>query len=74
MKKAKEIIIEKNAELDNKEEIAKKVGIGAIVFNTLSSSTNKDQIFDWNTALNFQGETGPYIQWRNCYKYSKSTI
>lgn len=63
IQKAQEIITEKNAELENKEEIAEKVGIGAIIFNTLSSSTNKDQIFDWNTALNFQGETGPYIQY-----------
>lgn len=63
IQKAQEIITEKNSELENKEEIAKKVGIGAIVFNTLSSSTNKDQVFDWNTALNFQGETGPYIQY-----------
>ena len=63
IQKAQEIITEKNAELENKEEIAEKVGIGAIIFNTLSSSANKDQIFDWNTALNFQGETGPYIQY-----------
>ena len=63
IEKAKEIVTEKNPDLDNKEEVAKKVGIGAIVFNTLSTATIKDQIFDWNTALNFQGETGPYIQY-----------
>ena len=61
--KAKEIIISKNPDLKNKDEIAKMVGVAAIVFNTLSTATNKDQIFDWNTALNFQGETGPYIQY-----------
>lgn len=61
--KAQEIITEKNAELPEKEEVAKKVGLAAIIFNTLSTTTNKDQIFDWNTALNFQGETGPYIQY-----------
>ena len=61
--KAKEIIEEKNPELENKEEIAKKVGIGAIIFNTLSTSNIKDQVFDWNTALNFNGETGPYLQY-----------
>lgn len=61
--KAKEIIEEKNPNLENKEEVAKKVGIGAIIFNTLSTSNIKDQIFDWDTALNFQGETGPYIQY-----------
>ncbi|MBQ2937937.1 MAG: arginine--tRNA ligase [Clostridia bacterium] len=63
IEKAQEIIAEKNPNLENKDEVAKKVGIGAIVFNTLSTVTTKDQIFDWNTALNFQGETGPYIQY-----------
>lgn len=63
IEKAKEIIEEKNQNLENKKEVAEKVGIGAIIFNTLSTATIKDQIFDWNTALNFQGETGPYIQY-----------
>ena len=70
--KAKEIIEEKNPQLPNKEEIAKKVGIAAIVFNTLSSTNIKDQIFDWNVALNFQGETGPYIQYT--YVRTKSVL
>lgn len=63
IEKAKEIIEEKNPNLEDKEEVAQKVGIGAIIFNTLSTANIKDQIFDWNTALNFQGETGPYIQY-----------
>lgn len=63
IEKAKEIIEEKNPELEDKENVAKKVGIGAIIFNTLSTSNIKDQIFDWNTALNFNGETGPYLQY-----------
>lgn len=61
--RAKEIIEEKNPQLEDKEEVAKKVGIGAIIFNDLSNSRIKDEIFDWNTILNFQGETGPYIQY-----------
>lgn len=72
IEKAEEIIAEKNPDLDNKEDVAKKVGIGAIVFNTLSTTTIKDQIFDWNTALNFQGETGPYIQYT--YVRTKSLL
>ena len=72
IEKAEEIIAEKNPELENKEEVAKKVGIGAIVFNTLATTTIKDQIFDWNTALNFQGETGPYIQYT--YVRTKSVL
>jgi len=54
---------EKNANLENAEEVAKKVGIGAIIFNDLSSSRIKDEIFDWDTILNFNGETGPYVQY-----------
>ena len=72
IEKAQEIVNEKNSELKNKEEVAKKVGIGAIIFNTLSTVNIKDQIFDWNTALNFQGETGPYIQYT--YVRTKSVI
>ena len=72
IEKAKEIITTKNPELEKKDEIAKKVGIAAIIFNTLSTTNNKDQIFDWNTALNFQGETGPYIQYT--YVRTKSVL
>ena len=72
IEKAKEIIADKNPDLENKEEVAKKVGIGAIIFNTLSTTTIKDQVFDWNTALNFQGETGPYIQYT--YVRTKSVL
>ena len=72
IEKAEEIIQDKNPNLENKEEVAKKVGIGAIIFNTLSTTTIKDQVFDWNTALNFQGETGPYIQYT--YVRTKSVL
>ncbi len=61
--RAEKIIEQKNPELQNKEEVAKKVGIGSVIFNDLSGARIKDEIFDWNTILNFQGETGPYIQY-----------
>ena len=61
--RAREIIEEKNPDLKNKEEIAKKVGIGAVIFNDLYNSRIKDEIFDWDTMLNFNGETGPYLQY-----------
>ena len=61
--RAKEIIEQKNPSLPNKDEISKKVGIGAVIFNDLANSRVKDEIFDWNQILNFQGETGPYIQY-----------
>lgn len=70
--RAKQIIEEKNSKLENKEEIAKKVGIGAVIFNDLSNSRIKDEIFDWNQALNFNGETGPYIQY--IYVRTKSVL
>ena len=70
--RAKNIIEEKNPDLENKEEVAKKVGIGAVIFNDLANSRVKDEIFDWDTILNFQGETGPYIQYT--YVRTKSVI
>ena len=69
---AKRIIEEKNPELENKEETAKKVGIGAVIFNDLSTSRIKDEIFDIDSMLNFQGETGPYIQYT--YVRTKSVL
>lgn len=70
--RAKKIIEEKNSDLENKDEIAKKVGIGAVIFNDLAQARVKDEIFDWDTILNFQGETGPYIQYT--YVRTKSVI
>ena len=60
---AKRIIEEKNPNLENKEETAKKVGIGAVIFNDLATSRIKDEVFDIDAMLSFQGETGPYIQY-----------
>lgn len=70
--RARTIIEEKNPSLENKEEIAKKIGIGAVIFNDLVNSRIKDEIFDWDTILNFQGETGPYIQY--IYVRTKSIL
>ena len=61
--RASKIIEEKNPNLEDKDEIAKKVGIGAVVFNDLYNSRIKDEIFDWDNMLNFNGETGPYLQY-----------
>ena len=70
--RAKSIIEEKNPDLEDKENVAKKVGVGAVIFNDLSNSRIKDEIFDWNQILNFQGETGPYIQYT--YVRTKSVL
>lgn len=72
IQRAKDIIKEKNTNIDDIENIAKKIGIGAIIFNDLSSSRIKDEIFDWDTILNFNGETGPYVQYT--YVRTKSVL
>ncbi len=72
IQRARDIIEIKNPELENKEEVAKKVGIGAVIFNDLSNNRIKDEIFEWDAILNFQGETGPYIQYT--YVRTKSVI
>ncbi|MEG2310783.1 MAG: arginine--tRNA ligase [Clostridia bacterium] len=66
--KAYNIIENKNSELENKDETAKQVGIGALVFNYLKNNKIKDIIFDLDESLKFDGETGPYIQ----YTYVRS--
>lgn len=57
------IILEKNPTLENKKEVAKQVGIGAVVFADLSTDRVKGVVFDWDKILSFEGETGPYIQY-----------
>ena len=63
IERVKEIIEEKNPTLENKEEVAKEVGIGAVIFNDLSNNRIKDISFSWETAFSFEGETGPYVQY-----------
>ncbi|HHW99389.1 MAG TPA: arginine--tRNA ligase [Firmicutes bacterium] len=61
--RVQEIIAEKNPELANREQVAEEVGIGAVIFHNLKNSRMRDIIFDWNEVLNFDGETGPYLQY-----------
>jgi len=63
VEKTKAIIQEKNPDAENVDEIAKEVGIGAVVFNELSNNRIKDYVFSWDQVLNFDGETGPYVQY-----------
>lgn len=67
--KTKEIIDEKNPDAPNVEEISKQVGVGAVVFNELSNNRIKDYTFSWDHVLNFEGETGPYVQ----YTYARAS-
>ena len=72
IQRAEKVIEQKNPDLEDKKEVAKKVGIGAVIFNDLSNNRVKDEIFEWDAILNFQGETGPYIQYT--YVRTKSVI
>ena len=69
IEKAAAIIDEKSPNLEDKEEIARKIGIGAVVFFVLFNGRIKDIDFWWDRALNFEGETGPYVMYthaRSC--------
>ena len=72
IQRVEKIIQEKNPDMEDKKEVAKKIGIGAVIFNNLVNTIIKDQVFDWDTILNFQGETGPYIQY--IYVRTKSVM
>lgn len=61
--KALSVIEEKSPGLENKEQIARQIGVGAAIFDTLSSGRIKDISFNWDRALQFDGETGPYVQY-----------
>lgn len=63
IEKSFEIITEKSPNLPNKEAVAKVVGVGAILFNDLYNQRIKDVAFSWDKVLNFDGETGPYVQY-----------
>ena len=65
VKKTAAIIEEKNPDLPNKEEVAKEVGIGAVIFDDLYNGRIKDIVFSWEKMLSFEGETGPYVQYTN---------
>ncbi len=70
--KTRTIMEEKNPNLEQKDEVAKIVGIGAVIFNDLYNGRIKDITFSWDRILNFDGETGPYVQFN--YVRAKSLI
>ena len=68
VEKVTEVMNEKNPNLENREEVAEAVGVGAIVFNYLYNSRIKDINFTLDQALSFEGSTGPYAQ----YTYART--
>ena len=61
--KAKEIMLEKTPDMKDPDETAKRIGVGAVIFSTLSANRIKDIVFSFDKVLNFDGETGPYVQY-----------
>ncbi len=60
---AREIIEEKNPALADKDTIAERIGVGAVIFHELKTQRTKDVVFDWKEVLSFEGDTGPYLQY-----------
>ena len=65
-------IIKDNDSIEDKEDVAKKIGVGAVIFTYLKNSREKDIVFDWNEILSTEGETGPYVQY--AYARAKSIL
>ena len=63
IEKARAIIEEKSPELEDKDVVARQIGVGAVVFFALYNNRIKDIDFWWDRALNFDGETGPYVMY-----------
>lgn len=63
VEKAYGIISEKNPDLENKEDVAEKVGVGAVIFGALYNSKIKDIVFSYDKVLSFEGETSVYVQY-----------
>ncbi len=77
VEKTREVMEEKNVGNDNIDEVSKQVGIGAVIFQELSNNRIKDYTFSWDKVLNFDGETGPYVQYthaRACSVLRKAQV
>ncbi len=67
IQKTLDIITQNSPEMENKEDVAKKIGIGAILYAFLKNSREKDIVFSWDSMLDFEGESAPYVQ----YSYAR---
>jgi len=75
--KTRDIIMQKNPDSDNIDQTAEAVGVGAVIFSSLCNSKIKDIVFSWDRVLNFDGETGPYLQYthaRCCSVLKKANV
>ncbi len=67
IQKTLDIITNNNPDMENKQEVATKIGIGAILYAFLKNSREKDIVFSWDSMLDFEGESAPYVQ----YSYAR---
>lgn len=67
VQKTLDIITTNSPDMENKEEVAQKIGIGAILYAFLKNSREKDIVFSWDSMLDFEGESAPYVQ----YSYAR---
>ena len=72
IEKTREIMENRDDTVENIDEVSKIVGIGAVKFQELYNNRIKDYVFDWDEVLNFDGETGPYVQYT--YARAKSVL
>ncbi|MDD7305880.1 MAG: arginine--tRNA ligase [Peptoniphilaceae bacterium] len=72
IEKTRSIMEDRDNDLEDLDQAAKIVGIGAVKFQELYNSRIKDYIFDWDELLNFEGETGPYVHYT--YARAKSVL
>ena len=63
IEKAADVIADKNPELENRDEVARIVGVGAVIFGALYNNKIKDITFSYDKVLNFEGETSCYVQY-----------
>ncbi|MGN1061174.1 MAG: arginine--tRNA ligase [Candidatus Coproplasma sp.] len=70
VEKAYNVIEDKNPALENKQEIAEKVGVGSVIFGALYNNKIKDIVFSYDKVLSFEGETGVYCQYTCARAYS----
>ena len=63
IQKTMDIINTKNPNLEEKESVAKKVGVGALLYTFLKNNRDKDVVFSWEDTLSFDGDSGPYVQY-----------
>lgn len=70
--RAKEIILEKNPNLENLDEVARIVGVGSIKYSILSQSPETNVVFEWEKIISFEGNSAPYLQY--CYARANSIL